>query len=193
LWSLSNSFQRLAVFCKQKIDEIRAGEREDELKQMEEERNNILETSPIIDIQNEEKLLADIDKEIKPVKHNIEIAEEENNNEGEDEEDESMSLKDVIMTLNDFYAVKLESLLTLIEENGQSEEEIKKIEEIVKDNEVRIPYDEDIFVGIDKNYKILKKILNIAKERKETIKQKDKEIAKLKAELAKFKPVDDEA
>eukprot|EP00343_Euplotes_focardii_P003506 CAMPEP_0205805034 /NCGR_PEP_ID=MMETSP0205-20121125/8127_1 /ASSEMBLY_ACC=CAM_ASM_000278 /TAXON_ID=36767 /ORGANISM="Euplotes focardii, Strain TN1" /LENGTH=151 /DNA_ID=CAMNT_0053075587 /DNA_START=384 /DNA_END=836 /DNA_ORIENTATION=- len=151
---------------------------------MEEERNNILETSPIIDIQNEEKLLADIDKEIKPVKHNIEIAEEENNNEGEDEEDESMSLKDVIMTLNDFYAVKLESLLTLIEENGQSEEEIKKIEEIVKDNEVRIPYDEDIFVGIDKNYKILKKILNIAKERKETIKQKDKEIAKLKAELA---------
>lgn len=89
------------------------------------------------------------------------------------------------MTLNDFYATKLESLFKLIDNmdavnaKGNSAE-IEKIEKIgktkfissyhihcqslhfniVKDNEVRIPYDEDIFIGIDKNYKILKKILN---------------------------------
>ena len=32
----------------------------------------------------------------------------------------------------------------------QTEEELEKIEQIVKDNEVRIPYDEDIFIGIGK-------------------------------------------
>ena len=71
---------------------------------------------------------------------------------------------DVIMTLNDFYSEKLEGLLTLLEKGDsqkdeQFEQEVQKIEKIVKDNEVRIPYDEDIFIGIDKNYKILKKSL----------------------------------
>lgn len=79
-----------------------------------------------------------------------------------------MSLKDVIMTLNEFYSVKLEhvhkflSLIKLPKE--ESSEVLEKIEKIVKDNEVRIPYDEDIFIGIDKNYKTLKRILVTLKE-----------------------------
>ena len=79
-----------------------------------------------------------------------------------------MSLKDVIMTLNDFYAVKLEKIFSylhlVLQQTHVTEDETKEIEKIVKDNEVWIPYDEDIFIGIDKNYKTLKKILNEIKE-----------------------------
>lgn len=102
----------------------------------------------------------------------VEIEAQEEEQDGDMEEDEeSMSLKDVIMTLNDFYSFKLEALLKLMEKwekpNSKStlETEIEKIEQIVKDNEVRIPYDEEIFIGIDKNYKILKKILGRIKGR----------------------------
>ena len=72
-----------------------------------------------------------------------------------------MSLKDVIMTLNEFYSVKLEGVLKLIALIGDDPQpvEFEKLEKQIKDNEVRIPYDEDIFVGIDQNYKIFKKIL----------------------------------
>lgn len=133
--------------------------------------------------------------------------------EGEDEE-ESMSLKDVIMTLNDFYSTKLEGLLSLLELSKTYTtpeslgREMEKIEKIVKDNEVRIPYDEDIFIGIDKNYKILKKTLVQVKEKclqsvqpkeepqsngekeKEHAKilaEKEIEIQRLKVELAQYK------
>ena len=77
-----------------------------------------------------------------------------------------MSLKDVIMTLNEFYSVKLEGVLKLIALIGDESQpaELEKLEKQIKDNEVRIPYDEDIFVGIDQNYKIFKKILLQVKE-----------------------------
>lgn len=82
------------------------------------------------------------------------------------EDEESMSLKDVIMTLNEFYSVKLEGVLKLIALIGDESQpvELEKLEKQIKDNEVRIPYDEDIFVGIDQNYKIFKKILLQVKE-----------------------------
>ncbi len=73
-----------------------------------------------------------------------------------------MSLKDVIMTLNEFYSAKLEGILqliTFIASKDLENSEIEGVEKRIKDNEVRIPYDEDIFVGIDQNYKIFKKIL----------------------------------
>lgn len=73
-----------------------------------------------------------------------------------------MSLKDVIMTLNDFYSVKLDGihkLISFIASGDYQNGEIEKLEKQIKDNEVRIPYDEEIFVGIDQNYKIFKKIL----------------------------------
>ena len=82
-----------------------------------------------------------------------------------------MSLKDVIMTLNDFYSSKLEALLSLLEKcneatsSSEFQSELEKIEKVVKDNEVRIPYDEDIFIGIDRNYKILKKTLAQIKDK----------------------------
>mmetsp|Transcript_38120 Transcript_38120/g.37629 ORF Transcript_38120/g.37629 Transcript_38120/m.37629 type:complete len:106 (+) Transcript_38120:687-1004(+) len=98
-----------------------------------------------------------------------------------------MSLKDVIMTLNDFYSSKLENLHTLLTNELLTSEETEKIDQIVKDNEVRIPYDEDIFVGIDKNYKVLKKVLNIVKEKNTQIKEKDAEILRLREELEKLK------
>jgi hypothetical protein len=79
-----------------------------------------------------------------------------------------MSLKDVIMTLNEFYQVKLDNVHKLVlcvkSPEKESQEHVEKIEKIVKDNEVRIPYDEDIFIGIDKNYKTLKRILVTVKE-----------------------------
>ena len=79
-----------------------------------------------------------------------------------------MSLKDVIMTLNEFYSVKLEHVhkfISLIKSpTKETPENIDRIEKVVKDNEVRIPYDEDIFIGIDKNYKTLKRILVTVKE-----------------------------
>jgi hypothetical protein len=80
----------------------------------------------------------------------------------------------------------------------------------VKDNEVRIPYDEEIFIGIDKNYKILKKILgkikgiillslldislvaaggeagDVLRKKNEEIRQKDEEILRLKEQLINF-------
>ena len=81
-----------------------------------------------------------------------------------------MSLKDVIMTLNDFYSTKLDSLHQVIYHSETlklevKKQELEKTEKVIKDNEVRIPYDEEIFIGIDKNYKILKKTLNVIKER----------------------------
>lgn len=82
-----------------------------------------------------------------------------------------MSLKDVIMTLNDFYASKLEGVLTLMDlwaKPNRPEDfdaQVNNIEKTVKDNEVRIPYDEEIFIGIDKNYKTLKRILEKIKEK----------------------------
>ena len=109
---------------------------------------------------------------------------------------------DVIMTLNDFYSEKLEGLLTLLEKGDsqkdeQFEQEVQKIEKIVKDNEVRIPYDEDIFIGIDKNYKILKKSLIQIKdkvlfkvratENLDPDNEKDMEIKYLRTELEKYK------
>ena len=55
------------------------------------------------------------------------------------------------MTLNEFYSVKLEGVLKLIALIGDDQKpvELEKLEKQIKDNEVRIPYDEDIFVGID--------------------------------------------
>lgn len=106
------------------------------------------------------------------------------------------------MTLNDFYSEKLEGLLTLLEKGDsqrgqQFEQEIQKIEKIVKDNEVRIPYDEDIFIGIDKNYKILKKSLIQIKDKVlfkskpieslDPENEKDMEIKFLREELEKYK------
>lgn len=154
--SLVNSFERLAKFCRQKLEEIEAKEQED------------LRPQPSAsESLNSNNILDDIDKESEkketPV---LEVFEDEKQNEGEEEEDESMSLKDVIMTLNDFYSAKLEGLHKAMTSPGLPKEEIEAIEKTVKDNEVRIPYDEDIFVGIDKNYKILKKILNIVKDQK---------------------------
>ena len=107
------------------------------------------------------------------------------------------------MTLNDFYSEKLEGLLTLLEKGDsqrqdQFEQEFQRIEKIVKDNEVRIPYDEDIFIGIDRNYKTLKKSLTQIKDRfmnrnkitdkNELLEEKELEIEFLKSELEKYKP-----
>jgi len=50
-------------------------------------------------------------------------------------------------------------LITFIASKDLENSEIEGVEKRIKDNEVRIPYDEDIFVGIDQNYKIFKKIL----------------------------------
>jgi len=130
----------------------------------------------------------------------IEVGAQEEDPDEMDEDEESMSLKDVIMTLNDFYSYKLEALLKLLEKYSDNEakinleEEFEKIEQVVKDNEVRIPYDEEIFIGIDKNYKILKKVLNQIRskfvpadveesEKDKIIKEKNEEIMKLQQQL----------
>jgi len=130
----------------------------------------------------------------------IEVGAQEEDPDEMDEDEESMSLKDVIMTLNDFYSYKLEALLKLLEKYSDNEakinleEEFEKIEQVVKDNEVRIPYDEEIFIGIDKNYKILKKVLNQIRskfvpadveesEKDKIIKEKNEEIMRLQQQL----------
>jgi len=128
LLSLRNSFHRLSLFCEQKITEKESElEKEKLLKTQEEEKARAESEQQDQTNQKqsllpqEENLLEDIDKEpVEKAKHNIEISEEEPANEGEDEDDESMSLKDVIMTLNDFYAAKLESLFMLIENRKNS-------------------------------------------------------------------------
>ena len=117
---------------------------------------------------------------------------ETNEESPEEDEEESMSLKDVIMTLNEFYSTKLESILKYVVEKPEGEER-DKLESLIKDNEVKIPYDEDIFIGIDKNYKIIKKVLNAVKESQKevvsetesmanTIKEKDLQMKKVKSE-----------
>lgn len=105
-----------------------------------------------------------------------------------------MSLKDVIMTLNEFYSVKLEAILSFVtlikQEQFDKLDEVLAIEKTVKDNEVWIPYDEEIFVGIDRNYKTLKKISTCMKEvftesnwLKEEVNYKE-ELAKLQSLLS---------
>lgn len=212
MWSLSNSFKRFGIFLSQKIDAInkqnaeKLKEKREEEKRAQisrsneaadsenhdegEERQNKSQAQHVID--DEEKLLADIDNEPQRQserqqlgKHDlwifnhwldltpncgIEIERQEEEQDSEVDE-ESMSLKDVIMTLNDFYSSKLEALLSLLEKcnegtsSSEFQSELEKIEKVVKDNEVRIPYDEDIFIGIDKNYKILKKTLAQIKDK----------------------------
>ena len=162
--------------------------------------------------QNEGNLLDDIDNEdinTRPNMQNIEIERqsEDVEAEGEEDEDESMSLKDVIMTLNEFYSYKLDGVLSLIDTcvlqsaKADFESQISAIEQVVKDNEVKIPYDEDIFLGIDKNYKILKKVFDRIKseytpksekpDQSEIISQKDAEIESLKKQLEELKGAQD--
>ena len=95
------------------------------------------------------------------------------------------------MTLNEFYSVKLENVHKFISfiklPQEESPELLEKIERIVKDNEVRIPYDEDIFIGIDKNYKTLKRILVTLKEvysaKFETLTKNDEMLSSLNAKI----------
>lgn len=170
MWSLTNSFKRLALFLNQKLEEINAQRNNEENeRQKREAKNNdnseafnkyVLCSIPLkwdnlfyfrqnlINLisnskqrvnqvhQEDEKILADIDDEEEVrEKHNIEITEDEHLNDVEDEDEESMSLKDVIMTLNDFYATKLESLFKLIDNmdalnTAENSIEIEKIEKI---------------------------------------------------------------
>lgn len=111
--------------------------------------------------------------------------------EEDDDEDESMSLKDVIMTLNEFYAVKLENMMKLLKVvdgvEQATEEQVTSIEATIKDNEVRIPYDEDIFIGIDKNYKTLKKTLECIKCIRDKSKKRNFEIEETEAQMRLLK------
>lgn len=158
--SLTNSFNRLSNYLQVKINEIREEE--------EAERND--KKNADRDSDSDDNLLTDLDQSPEedsqpiPTVSNIEMmAPAENEQEDDSEDEESMSLKDVIMTLNEFYKTKLDNLLQYLQasmgEVLMSDEELKDTERRIKDNEVKIPYDEEIFVGIDKNYKTLKKCL----------------------------------
>ena len=69
-----------------------------------------------------------------------------------------MSLKEVIMTLNNFYDGKLSAVFSFLRKEKDYAEAVKQINE----NEIRIPYDEEIFTGIDTNYKKCKEILSLS-------------------------------
>ena len=197
--SLINSFKRFALFLTQKLEEIdnqnlarqrelqiaaQKAKFEEDCESPDLAKQKVNEHTTSNNKSETGNLLDDIDNdEINNSEHhdNIEIERqaEDIENEMEEDEEESMSLKDVIMTLNDFYASKLDGVLTLMNSASSNDppqdfdKQLEAIEKVVKDNEVRIPYDEDIFIGIDKNYKILKKILERIKDKYKSDKKID--------------------
>lgn len=107
--SLSNSFNRLAIF----LQSISAQE------------------APIPSPQKAPQYDDDVDSPDKAKLMTKELSVEppkdfaDHADEGEEDEEESMSLKDVIMTLNDFYSEKLEGLLSLLEGKNFADRKVR--------------------------------------------------------------------